>query len=449
MHPGSRLLGSLFRNPAPDGSCCPAGKPCDAVNRLVVFVFAVTAGLSSNLDTIILNLSLLWIAYQVLSGRLRFVLASGDVPVAAMVLLYPVVMIVAVWAKPNAMEGLTWIKRVVPFLGLFLLVARLRLSPGLQLWRLFLAGCGLGTICSFVLAGIQVGWFLPRAEGGTTNAALFGLVGVLFGGLSLLNASSPDRFQRWIAFLGYSAGLGCAFLSGTRSAWAVIPIQLFVFIWYFGCSSLSVRRGKVLVVSAAIIAAMLVTTAPLIWHRVDKLRQEVTLFSDDSDAFSSFSARMALYRGAVSAIRRSPLTGFGPQNRMTAVLREIDGRIKDKLTFTHVHNGFLTAQVDAGVPGLLGLVLLLAAPVVAARRAAPRQDRTMATAVSLLLVSSYVVTGSFGIMFGHRVVDTTYAYITALVISFSGQPRAAGAAIDPDRSGSAARRGRDDQTMAG
>lgn len=87
-------------------------------------------------------------------------------------------------------------------------------------------------------------------------------------------------------------------------------------------------------------------------------------------------------------------------------------RIRDQLRFTHVHNGFFITLVDAGE-----LCLALLAPVVAASRPSP--ERVVVPAVSLPLVTSCLATGSFGTTFGHRVVDTIHAYISAPAIAFS------------------------------
>lgn len=42
------------------------------------------------------------------------------------------------------------------------------------------------------------------------------------------------------------------------------------------------------------------------------------------------------------------------------------------------------------------------------------------TALSLLLVTSYVITGMFGIMFGHDATDAVFIYLTLLICSVSG-----------------------------
>ncbi|NKF32483.1 polymerase, partial [Pseudomonas sp. BGM005] len=105
---------------------------------------------------------------------------------------------------------------------------RMRQSPDGRLAPLFILGAGIGMIATFLLSLLQIAFFMDRAEGGTTNAALLGIIGILFGGVALLNLQSPKSVEQRIAILGYAAGLGCVLLSGTRSAWLVIPVHIVI-----------------------------------------------------------------------------------------------------------------------------------------------------------------------------------------------------------------------------
>ncbi|MGO7079214.1 O-antigen ligase family protein, partial [Rhizobium johnstonii] len=138
---------------------------------------------------------------------------------------------------------------------------------------------------------------------------------------------------------------------------------------------------------------------------------------------TSLSARFALYKGALSAISKDPLTGYGPQNRMASVLAELPDNIRPQLSFTHVHNGFLTAGIDAGVFGIAALSLMLLTPVIGAWRKEAGPGRDLAIALALLLFSSYVITGSFGIMFNQKALDPIFAYMVALICTDRGSIR--------------------------
>ncbi|MBB4192016.1 O-antigen ligase [Rhizobium aethiopicum] len=146
----------------------------------------------------------------------------------------------------------------------------------------------------------------------------------------------------------------------------------------------------------------------------------MSLFKRSEGEVTSLSARLALYKGALSAISKDPLTGYGRQNRMASVLAELPDNIRPQLPFSHVHNGFLTAEIDTGIVGIAALSLLLLTPVIAAWKKEPGPGRDLSMAIALLLVSSYVITGSFGVMFN---LDPIFAYMAALICAVPGSTR--------------------------
>ncbi|PDV85568.1 polymerase, partial [Rhizobium sp. H4] len=124
-------------------------------------------------------------------------------------------------------------------------------------------------------------------------------------------------------------------------------------------------------------------------HRIHALQENMAALERSEGEITSLSARVALYKGALSAISKDPLTGYGPQNRMASVLAELPDSMRPYLTFSHVHNGFLTAGIDAGVVGIAALSLLLLAPLIAAWKKEPGPGRDLSITLALLLTSSY------------------------------------------------------------
>lgn len=84
-------------------------------------------------------------------------------------------------------------------------------------------------------------------------------------------------------------------------------------------------------------------------HRFEALQENMASLERSDGELTSLNARVALYKGALSAITKVPLTGYGPQNRMAAVLAEVPEGLRPQLPYSHVHNGFATAGIDAGV----------------------------------------------------------------------------------------------------
>ncbi|MBB3353343.1 O-antigen ligase [Rhizobium sp. BK049] len=395
----------------------------DRNNGIAVFLFAIVPGLSPNFNSFILLASMLWGAYSLATGRLALNLSRSDWLVAVGMSIYPLVMIASIFINPPYSEELHWILRLLPFFSIWLVLPRMRQSPDGRLVPLFILGAGIGMIVTFLLSLLQIAFLMDRAEGGTTNAALLGIIGILFGGIALLNLQSPKSMEQRIAILGYAAGLGCVLLSGTRSAWLVIPVHLIIFVWYFRKNSFHLSLRSLGIIGSLLLVGLIALGSGPVFHRIEALRGDLPSLERTDGEITSLSARFALYKGALSAISKDPLTGYGPQNRMASVLAELPDNIRPQLSFTHVHNGFLTAGIDAGIFGIAALSLMLLTPVIGAWRKEAGPGRDLAIALALLLFSSYVITGSFGIMFNQKALDPIFAYMVALICTDRGSIR--------------------------
>ncbi|MGO7211713.1 O-antigen ligase family protein [Rhizobium ruizarguesonis] len=392
-----------------------AGSALDRNNRIAVFAFAILPGLSPNFNSFILLASMVWGAYCLATGSLALNLSRSDRLVAIGMSIYPLVMIASIFINPPYSEELDWIFRLLPFFSVWLILPRMRQSPDGSLVPLFVLGAGIGMIVTFLFSLLQIMFLMERAEAGTSNAALLGVIGVLFGGIALLNVQSPRSVEQRIAILGYAAGLGCVLLSGTRSAWLVIPVHIVIFLWYFRKHSFHLSLRSLAITSSLLLAGLIALGSGQVLHRIEALQENLTSLERSDGEITSIGARFALYKGALSAISKDPLTGYGPQNRMASVLAELPENIRPQLPYSHVHNGFLTAGIDAGVFGIAALSLMLLTPVIGAWRKEAGPGRDLAIALALLLVSSYVITGSFGIMFNQKALDPIFAYMVALI----------------------------------
>ncbi|TAZ77092.1 O-antigen ligase family protein [Rhizobium ruizarguesonis] len=397
-----------------------AGSALDRNNRIAVFLFAILPGLSPNFNSFILLASMVWGAYCLATGSLALNLSKSDRLVAIGMSIYPLVMIASIFINPPYSEELDWIFRLLPFFSVWLILPRMRQSPDGSLVPLFILGAGIGMIVTFLFSLLQIMFLMERAEAGTSNAALLGVIGVLFGGIALLNVQSPRSVEQRIAILGYAAGLGCVLLSGTRSAWLVIPVHVVIFLWYFRKHSFHLSLRSLAITSSLLLAGLIALGSGQVLHRIEALQENLTSLERSDGEITSIGARFALYKGALSAISKDPLTGYGPQNRMASVLAELPENIRPQLPYSHVHNGFLTAGIDAGVFGIAALSLMLLTPVVGAWRKEAGPGRDLAIALALLLFSSYVITGSFGIMFNQKALDPIFAYLVALICADRG-----------------------------
>jgi O-antigen ligase len=392
----------------------------DRNNRLFTFLFALFPGLLASGTSVTLVLAFIWALLSLATKRFAFKLTRTDRIVASCVTFYVLVTVFSVVVHPNPARGGPFLLKMIPFLAIWAILPRLRAGVDGRLIPFLITGAGIGMIGSLVFSLVQIAFLSSRAEGGAGNAAVFGLFTVLFGSIALLNAHSDSRAERVIAIAGFACGLVCAFLSGTRSAWLVMPLHFGILYWYLRGQSLPTLTNAVKVVGSVLIVAVVATAAMKVTERYHALESDIVRLDQQPDNISSLKARLLLWSAAQKAFLDAPLIGQGPQNRMALVYETLNLPTGKQLTFTHVHNGFLNAAVDGGILGVLGVLALLAAPIIAARSKEPGPGRDLATALSLLLVTSYVITGLFGIMFGHDATDAVFIYLTIMICWLPG-----------------------------
>ena len=390
----------------------------DRNNRLFTFLFALFPGLLASGTSVTLVLAFLWALISLATKRFAFKMTRSDKIAAWCITFYVFVTIFSVLVHPNA--GSQFIFKMIPFLAIWAVLPRLRAGLPGRLIPFLITGAGIGMVGSLVFSIIQIAFLSSRAEGGAGNAAVFGLFTVLFGSISLLNAHSQSRTERALAIVGFACGMVCAFLSGTRSAWLVMPFNFIILYWYLRGQSLPTITNAMKVIGTVLIVGVVALGAMKVTERYHALESDFVQLDKQPDNISSLKARLLLWSAAKQAFLESPLIGHGAQNRMAIVYETLNLPVEKKMTFTHVHNGFLNAAVDGGILGILGVLALLAAPVVAARSKKPGPGRDLATAISLLLVTSYVITGMFGIMFGHDATDAVFVYLTIIICWIDG-----------------------------
>lgn len=95
------------------------------------------------------------------------------------------------------------------------------------------------------------------------------------------------------------------------------------------------------------------------------------------------TSRFPIWQEAFAAVSARPLFGWGPNGFPTAVARLHPDEVSLRPVAAHAHNSFLSALVERGSVGLLGLVLLFA---LLAIRAIQQRDRAAAVVLTGVLV---------------------------------------------------------------
>lgn len=387
----------------------------NANNHVFIFAVAALAGVGGSVTTILLTTSIVWAIISLALKRFPPTFSKNDlfliVPAIIYVFVQLVAMLINVGANGSFVLAMRKVAPLLPFLLFWLILPRLRVSDTRSLFESFVLGaafCGILALPvtiwqGFILAG--------RAEGGAGNALPFAMVCALFSIVSLLNLLSEVQWRRTVGFIGFIAGFICLLLSQSRGMLPVPIFAIVLFVFFFPATIkpwLNIKGALALVAVAVIIALFGIGSA-------DRILGTVSYLTGDGNGAidNSYSMRMDLWKHGFELIQQYPIWGYGTQNRR-ALIEQIG------LSFSHFHNGFITALVDAGVVGLISMVALLSAPLLAAFNATRDEFYRQRLFVALVLSATYVVGGLTNFIFGHDIYDSIFLW-SALIIFVSLQ----------------------------
>lgn len=264
---------------------------------------------------------------------------------------------------------------------------------------------------------------------------------ILFGrttlGMGFIAAIGLPYFRRLgngyvlVPFTALLLGLVGSFLSGSRGAWIALPVLIPLLLWQHwrpGYRGFAVG-GVVALVVLSIGAFAIPDTG--VQDRFDTAIEQVRLYMEDpvQHGGTSVGLRFEMWRGALHAIVRHPLSGIGMGERFNEFLTQgaNAGMYHPSTRLVSMpHNAYLQVLVARGLIGFVGLLALwLAVGYVfwtAARHEAGSTLRTLGIA-GLSLLGLYMASG-----LTHSVMDygrplTFFSLYSILIVYLIAQAR--------------------------
>jgi O-antigen ligase len=138
----------------------------------------------------------------------------------------------------------------------------------------------------------------------------------------------------------------------------------------------------------------------------------------------SLGTRLVIWKVGAELFEKAPLFGQGPGHAAELLhqgTKKLSGR---DLNFTHYHNVFLTFAVRDGIMGILAILAIIFVPSLVSIRSARTEVGAYGLALLLSTEACYLLSGFFGIMFGHDIFDAVFIITTvvAAVMIFESKP---------------------------
>jgi O-antigen ligase len=265
----------------------------------------------------------------------------------------------------------------------------------------------IGCYGALVLAIVQFHAYGIRAEGGAGNAIVFATVTCLAASVALAGAFIRNGMAAVPLFGAYCAGSIAILYSGSRITWLALFLTTAVVLWIH-----RERRHawtSAIAVSCALVAVGVITFAgaQVIPSRVAALMRDWQQMDQHDNYNSSLGRRAELWDIGIAAVRESPIIGHGPQSTRPLITEGFH-KVGLNVFYSHFHNGFLNAWVEAGAIGVLsiGAIFVVAAYLGLSTLArAPDAEKKLGGVMLVVVAITYAVSGMTGILVGHDIMD--------------------------------------------
>ena len=281
---------------------------------------------------------------------------------------------------------------------------------------LLAALCALGAvICALVAANDVFLRGLARAAGFIMGGNLLARIALILGFTAMGGVFLTRSPLRFLLYLGPLAALIAVYLTQTRGAAIAVPALALVFAGFLAADARD--RRQLWALAALLVVAIAFAGLSGRFGGILATFGEV-LKTGAAGADNAANERLEMLGTAWEAFKAAPWIGYGWANFGAAAAPFMDmgphgGPTAGGFQF---HNDFANFAVAAGIPGMLSLLALLAAPVVGAL-ATPRDPLFRFRLYCCLQLSvGYAIFGLTDFTFGYDLPTTLYAFLTAAVL---------------------------------
>jgi O-antigen ligase len=399
----------------------------DRRTEIFTYVCFAAAPLAGSVTSIAVNVGAVGGVLEILRGVIRVsrdrLLLYLSIPIFLYCASY--LLSLAVNPDPSWQDALP----VATFLLFPFLYSSWCLSRKETVARSVVSASMIGCYGALALAIVQFHFYGMRAEGGAGNAIVFATVTCMAASVALAGAFTREGIAALLLFGAYCAGSIAILYSGSRITWLALFLSTMAILWIYRRRRHAWSSAIAVSCATAAVGVITLVGTQVVPARLAALTHDWQQMSEHENYDSSLGRRAELWEIGLAAIRESPIVGHGPQSTKPLISEGFKETGLD-VFYSHFHNGFLNAWVEAGVFGALSLAAIFAVAAGAAIRTLARTgaaDARLGAVMLIVVVVTYVVSGLTGILVGHDILDAMLMAFLAV-----GAYLAAGTSVLPD-----------------
>lgn len=352
----------------------------------------------------------LWSTLLVALKRRRFNVDQPMIALTAAIYAYCGAIILASIVNNSIVRDAAHLVPLITFLFFPFSYSVWSISQKTTLARIIILSSMAACFGALLLTCIQYYWLgMARVEGAAGNPIVFATVVCLSVMVCMAGALSGIERNRSLLVCAALAGTIAILYTGSRIMWLAILIAGIAVLLIHRQNLRSRNARRLLLVSGAVGLAIAALGFHIILDRAEFLRSDWDALMAHGEHNTALGFRVAMWQIGVDAFREMPFFGHGVGATSRLIKQGFHDQFGMDKGFSHFHNGFLTALVEAGI---LGAVALAAIFVVAARNAAKVLrisadpiERFGATMI-VIVVITYLTGGMVGILVGHDILDS-------------------------------------------
>lgn len=401
------------------------------MNRWFVLLYYAMSACVGSAASVLASAIGVWNIWLLIRRRMSLVLSPLVIYLAISMVALGLAELVSTLVHFDGFASTKPLLKSVPFLFVIPIFARLSLSSRKDLAFDISMSAAVGGICAALLSLIFFASLgVKRMEGFSGNQAVFGLVALVLYGLvvpSLFQADSKKMRLFWL--FGAACAAFAVLASGTRVY--LIPLALIPIVSAYFTSPRLVLSWRFWALGFLAILVLLFLANAIVVARIYEMLEMLSDYNNGKQVgATSLSLRLVMWSEAWRLFLENPLFGVGPAHARELLSQAVQRSYGQYLEFTHAHNAFLTYMLRDGVLGLVGLLAILAIPLVIRRWQLNDRAAAWGFAALINLYFAYVTSGLVGVMFGHDVYDGLFVFtVIALVYVICGTGHAVSANV--------------------
>ena len=269
---------------------------------------------------------------------------------------------------------------------------------------------GLIVIGTITIVQSLLGYDRPS---GMMNQNIFGDIAVAMLFLSIVKVYSETPKEQAFTFTSTVFGLFAVVLSGNRGSWvSALILAIFYFVVIYKRYLRANKKLKLISFGLLVVAITSVTNTQTFNKQVLNTETAIERWSAGNIKQSSVGERLNMWISGLKAFKESPLIGHGYRNANSAAQKYTDKNI----SYTHLHNEYITNLVSAGIVGLLSLLALLFLPMLTFYRKLQDKEAHHFALMGMILCIGYATFGFSHIAFGEEHINAFYVLFMSFLL---------------------------------